>query len=548
MKKIKSKFIVSGLLLMAIVWMATDGNRFVKLAQSMEIFSQAYRAVNEFYVDETDPNLLMRNGIDSMLASIDPYTNYFSEYQMEKARINFKGFWDGVGFSVMEYNGKIVVSEVFEESAASSSEVNTGDELIAIDGARVKGKVIEDIEQTLHGKEGTQVNITLKKRNSGKEIDLNLTRSKIQRKNVPFYDMIDENTAYIVLTTFTERASENIAEALQELQKKHKPKQLIIDLRENGGGLLIEAVNICNIFVDKGQEIVSIKSKVIDWDKPFGTRNNPIDLNIPLIVLINERSASASEIVAGAIQDLDRGLLVGRKSFGKGLVQNVYDIGYNSKVKLTTARYYIPSGRCIQALDYLDGKGVMKIDTSSKLFFTKNGRKVSDGGGLSPDVFVLSNENSAVLKSLQNNKIIFDYANVYQSEHDSIVSAEKFQLSEAEFDEFLIYLKKTDIKYPIEAEIELDSTIAAAKKEGIYNLLKNGFDKISKQIETEKIKNLEKNRKLIKEALEEEIVSRYFFEKGKIQLRLRRDKDVQEAVKLFADEKRFKSLLSAGTK
>jgi carboxyl-terminal processing protease len=190
----------------------------------------------------------------------------------------------------------------------------------------------------------------------------------------------------------------------------------------------------------------------------------------------------------------------------------------------------------------------MKIDTSSKLFFTKNGRKVSDGGGLSPDVFVLSNENSAVLKSLQNNKIIFDYANVYQSEHDSIVSAEKFQLSEAEFDEFLIYLKKTDIKYPIEAEIELDSTIAAAKKEGIYNLLKNGFDKISKKIETEKIKDLEKNRKLIKEALEEEIVSRYYFEKGKIQLRLRRDKDIQEAVKLFADEKRFKSLLSAGTK
>jgi carboxyl-terminal processing protease len=416
---------------MAVVWMATDANRFVKLAQSMEIFSDAYRAINEHYVDETDPNLLMRSGIDSMLAAIDPYTNYFSEYQMEKARINFKGFWDGVGFSVIEHNGKIVVSEVFEESAASSAGVFTGDELIAIDGAKVKGKALEDIEQTLHGKEGTQVNVTLKSRENGKEKELHLTRSKIQRKNVPFYDMIDENTAYIVLTTFTERAGENIADALKELQKKHKPKQLIIVLRDNVGGLLIEVVNICKIFVDKGKEIVSIKSKIKEWDKHFGTQTEAIDLKIPLIILINERSASASEIVAGAIQDLDRGLLLGRKSFGKGLVQNIYDIGYNSKVKLTTARYYIPSGRCIQALDYLDGKGVLKSDTSSKMFFTKNGRKVNDGGGLSPDVFVLSNENSAVLKSLQNNKVIFDYANLYQAEHDSIISAEKFQLSYA---------------------------------------------------------------------------------------------------------------------
>jgi carboxyl-terminal processing protease len=548
MKKIKPKFIILGLLLMAVVWMATDGNRFVKLAQSMEIFSAAYRAINEHYVDETDPNLLMRNGIDSMLAAIDPYTNYFSEYQMEKARINFKGFWDGVGFSVMEHNGKIVVSEVFEESAASSSGVFTGDELIAIDGTKVKGKALEDIEQSLHGKEGTQVSVTLRSRENGKEKELNLTRSKIERKNVPFYDMIDENTAYIVLTTFTERAGDNIADALKELQKKHKPKQVIIDLRDNGGGLLIEAVKICNIFVDKGKEIVSIKSKIAEWDKPFGTQTEALDLKIPLIVLINERSASASEIVAGAIQDFDRGLLLGRKSFGKGLVQNVYDIGYNSKVKLTTARYYIPSGRCIQALDYLDGRGVQKLDTSSKMFFTKNGRKVNDGGGLSPDVFVLSNDNSAVLKSLQNNKVIFDYANLYQAEHDSIISAEKFQLTDAEFNDFLKYINRAEVKYPLDAEKELDSCITIAKTEGVYSQLKIAFDNLYNKIQSEKKSDLEKNLKLIKEALEEEIVSRYYYEKGKIQLRLKRDRDVQEAIKLFADEKKFKSLLSAGTK
>ena len=547
MKKIKSKFIIVALLFMAGVWMATDGNRFVKLAQSMEIFSDAYRAVNEMYVDETDPNLLMRSAIDSMLASIDPYTNYFSEYQMEKTRINFKGFWDGVGFSIIEHNGKIVVSEVFEESAASSAGVFTGDELIAVEGTKVKGKALEDIEQSLHGKEGTQVSVTLRSRENGTEKDLSLTRSKIERKNVPYYDMIDENTAYIVLTTFTERAGGNIADALKELQKKHKPKQVILDLRDNGGGLLIEAVNICNLFVKKDQEIVSIRSKIKEWDRPFSTRDNPIDLNIPLIVLINENSASASEIVAGAIQDLDRGILLGRKSFGKGLVQNVYDIGYNSKVKLTTARYYIPSGRCIQALDYRDGKGVLKTDTTSRQLLTKNGRKINDGGGLSPDVFVLSNDNSAVLKSLQSNKVIFDYANLYQAEHDSIQSAEKFQLTEAEFEDFLKYIKRPEIKFPIEAEKELDSCIVVAKSEGSFNLLKNSFDKLEKQLKNEKVKDLDKNRKLIKEALEEEIVLRYYYEKGKIQLRLKRDKDVQEAIKLFADEKRFKALLSAPT-
>jgi carboxyl-terminal processing protease len=383
---------------------------------------------------------------------------------------------------------------------------------------------------------------------NGKEKELNLTRSKIERKNVPFYDMIDENTAYIVLTTFTERAGDNIADALKELQKKHKPKQVIIDLRDNGGGLLIEAVKICNIFVDKGKEIVSIKSKIAEWDKPFGTQTEALDLKIPLIVLINERSASASEIVAGAIQDFDRGLLLGRKSFGKGLVQNVYDIGYNSKVKLTTARYYIPSGRCIQALDYLDGRGVQKLDTSSKMFFTKNGRKVNDGGGLSPDVFVLSNDNSAVLKSLQNNKVIFDYANLYQAEHDSIISAEKFQLTDAEFNDFLKYINRAEVKYPLDAEKELDSCITIAKTEGVYSQLKIAFDNLYNKIQSEKKSDLEKNLKLIKEALEEEIVSRYYYEKGKIQLRLKRDRDVQEAIKLFADEKKFKSLLSAGTK
>lgn len=547
-KQLKTKILLLSLLLLSVVWMATDTNRFVKLAQSMEIFADAYKTIHNEYVDITDPNLLMRTAIDSMLAGIDPYTNYFSEYQMEKSRINFKGFFDGVGFGIMEYAGKIIVSEVFEESAASSAAVFVGDELIAIDGAQIKGRALEDIEQSLHGKEGTQVIVTLKNRDSGSLKELNLTRSKIKRNNVPFYDMIDENTAYIVLTTFTERAGANVADALKELQKKHKVTQLILDLRDNGGGLLIEAVNLCNIFIDKGQEIVSTKNRIADWDRPFNTQGNPVDSKIPLIVLINERSASASEIVAGAIQDLDKGVLVGQRSFGKGLVQNIYDIGYNSKVKLTTARYYIPSGRCIQALEYKDGKGIRIGDTSVQFFYTKNGRRVNDGGGLGPDHYVLPNNNSAVLKSLLSNKVIFNFANFYQSKNDSIVAADKFELSDKEFNEFEKFIKAADVKYPTDLEVELDSSIAYAKKEGVYELMKAGFEKISILIKKEKDLDFEKNKKIIREALEEEIVSRYYFEKGKIQLRLKRDKDVIEAIQLFNDKNRFDKLIAPATK
>lgn len=543
LKKYRAKAIILGLFLMAGVWMATDGNRYLKLAQSMEIFAEAFKIANYEYVDPTDPNLLMRIAIDSMLGSIDPYTNYFSESQMERARINYKGFWDGVGFEIQEHNGKIIITDIFEESAASAAGVFIGDELISVEGSKVKGKAVEDIEQSLHGKEGTQVSIKLKSQDEKPEKELKLTRGKIERKNVPFYSMLDENTAYIVLTTFTERAGENVAEALKELQKEHKPKQVILDLRDNGGGLLIEAVNLCNVFIDKGESIVYTKNKVADWDRPFPTINSAIDTKIPLIVLINERSASASEIVAGAIQDLDRGILVGRRSFGKGLVQNIYDIGYNSKVKLTTARYYIPSGRCIQALEYKDGKGVIISDTAQNFYFTRNGRKVNDGGGLGPDHYVVLNNNSAVLKSLINNKIIFEFANSYRLKYDTLVAAEKFSLSEAEYNDFLRFLEKGKYKYPTEAETELESIVSKTNQEGNYELLKTSLDKIAANIQDAKKTDLAKNKQLIKEAIEEEIVSRYYFEKGKIQLRLKRDKDVQEALKLFTDPDKFKKML-----
>ena len=546
-KYIKSATVVFILVLAATLWISTDVDRYFKFAKSMEIFGEAYKIINQEYVDETDPNQLMRIAIDSMLSSIDPYTNYFSEYQMGKARINYFGFWDGVGFEITEHNGKILVSEVFEESAASASGVFVGDELLTIDGANIKGKNFEDIEQSLHGKAGTQVMVKLKSQNKNEIRELNLTRSKIERKNVPFYTMIDDKTAYIVLTTFTDRAGDNVAEALKELQKKHKVKQLVLDLRENGGGLLIEAVNLCNIFLPKGEEIVYIKNRVADWDRSFPTLNSPVDIKIPLVVLINERSASASEIVAGAIQDLDRGILVGRKSFGKGLVQNTYDIGYNSKVKLTTARYYIPSGRCIQALEYKSGVAAKITDSLQNNFKTRNGRTVNNSGGLIPDVEVKSNDNISILKSLIEDKVIFDFANKYRLEHDSISVPENFKLSESEYQGFIGFLANGNYKYPTEAEKELEKTVQKAKEANNYDLMKIQFESMSNKLKEQKKKDLAKHQKIIKETLEAEIISRYYFEKGKLQYKLTRDKDILEALKILEDQANYNKILNTSS-
>lgn len=535
---------IVSILALTFVFMSTDRNRFLKIARSMEIFNDAYRKVNDAYVDDTDPNLLMRTAIDSMNAKLDPYTNYFSEAQMERLRINYKGFWDGVGLEIIEHDDKILIKDVVEESAAAKADIRIGDQLLSIDGADFKDKAVEDIEQSLHGKAGTEVRLRIKRADGSAAKELTLKRSKVVRKNVPYYAMVDENTAYIVLTTFTERAGANVGEALKELEEDHEVKQVILDLRDNGGGLLIEAVNLCNIFLPKGKEIVATRNKVADWDRPFPTMNNPVDTRVPLIILMNDHSASASEIVAGAIQDFDRGVLLGRRSFGKGLVQNTYDIGYNSKVKLTTARYYIPSGRCIQALEYKDGKSQQIADSLRKPFFTENNRPVYDGGGLRPDFKVEKAPESTIAKSLQESKLIFEFANIYRAKQDSIVKATEFKLKESDFKDFVAYIKKQDYTYQTESEKALEKMIKQAKKEGSYTQLKSSFEKAQADIEAAKKQDIYKYQEEISRLLEEEIINRYYFEKGVIQARLTRDQDVQEAIKLFGQKEKFEKLLA----
>ncbi len=542
MKNYLSRYWFLWLFLGGALALATNG-RFTKIAQSMENFALAYRIINNDYVDETDPNELMRVGIDSMLATLDPYTNYFSEAQMVQVRMGVKGGWDGIGVELMRNKGQVVIGELIGGTPAEENDLRVGDVLLEIDGTGLEGRILDDISQTLQGKAGTKVTIEVLRPSSGEQRSLTLERTNVTKDNVPYYGMLDEETGYIVLTTFSQQAGANVKRALEALKKEHNPKQLVLDLRSNGGGYLIEAVNICNLFLSKGNEIVYTRAKIPEWDRSFKTLNNPVDLDIPLVVLMNGSSASASEIVAGALQDLDRAVLLGRSSFGKGLVQNTKDIGYSSKVKLTTAKYYIPSGRCVQALNYKNGVPVKVPDSLRQAFKTKAGREVFDGKGLEPDFEVEEAPKSALLSALLEEKIIFDYANKYRDEHDSITAAKTFSLSDADYQDFVKMAKAPWMAYQTATEKALNALEAQAKTEGTYQELKAKFAQTRELIDQEKQAAFAQDKKAIKEALEEEVVGRYFYQTGQIQNRLARDTDVAAALALFKNKQQFQQLL-----
>lgn len=524
----------------SILLLSTDFSRLMKISRNMEIFSEVYKAINEYYVDETDPNQLMRTAIDSMLADIDPYTNFYSEAQRQQVWKGLKGGWDGIGVEITKHKGRFIIDKVLEESPANRAGMWVGDEITHIDGAYLEGKKEEQVKELLQGKTGTQITVEWKRQN-GKVQSIEFTREKIRPKNVPYYNMLDDETAYIVLSTFTERASANVADAFNELQENYHPKQLILDLRNNGGGLLTEAVNLCNLFIPAGLEVVYTRNKIAKWDRSFKTLNKPIDLDIPLVILINERSASASEIVAGAIQDFDRGLLLGRNSFGKGLVQNTRNVGYNSKIKLTTAKYYIPSGRCIQALDYKEGQAVQIIDSSNQSFSTKNGRAVRNGNGLAPDLKIEKEEESAIAKRLLDEKLIFDFAVEYRNAHDSIVAAKEFKLEDKDFEYFLDFITK--YKLQTKSEIALKKVEKAVQDGDTLASARAILDRMKKNLQRIREKELRANKKRILRLLENEIIGCYHYEKGQIDVRLANDNDVKVAIELFSDKAKFSKLL-----
>jgi len=544
----KKYFKITALLVIGFMGMATTiGNqpndKYFEMIKNIEIFTNLYKEINTYYVDEVDPGKLMRTGLDAMMESLDPYTNYISESDIEGYRFLTDGKYNGIGARSKKMGDYVTITELYKDQPADRAGLRPGDQIVAIDGNDTKGKSGDAINALLRGFPNTTVQIAVRRPGTKELINLTLTRGEVQVPNVPYSGMVRDDIGYVSLTTFTRNAGMNVKNAIQKLKKENPSiKGVIFDLRDNGGGLLNEAVNISNIFIPKGELVVKTKGKVKDWDMSFRTRSAPLDTEIPLVILINGRSASASEIVSGVIQDYDRGVLLGQRSYGKGLVQNTKDIGYNSKLKLTTAKYYIPSERCIQSVEYKDGEPVDIPDEKRTPFKTRNGRTVLDGGGVKPDVFVKKVTDVGVIKNLVDQNLIFDYVTDYCLKRDSVKNIEAFRFTE--MDEFLSFLESKNFQYQTESEKLISQLEKMTDKEG-YDL-DSSLNMLSQKVKVAKKDEILRYKEEITKLIEKEIASRYFYQKGKIKMGLRNDIEIEEAVKVINDPSRYRQLLGNG--
>jgi carboxyl-terminal processing protease len=524
-----------------------EDNKYFEISKNVEVFANIYKEINTYYVDETDPAGLMRTGIDAMLGSLDPYTNYISEAQIEGFRIATTGRYGGIGASIQKSGEYAVISEVYDGFSAVKAGLKVGDVIKTIEGKSAKNKTNDEISEVLKGSPGTKVSLTIDRLQldgTMKPLDILVEREKITVPNVPYSGMINDEIGYFTLTTFTDRAGANVANALIELKKNNpKLKGVVFDLRGNGGGLLNEAVNVSNVFIKKNELVVTTRGKVKEWDKNFKTRNEPIDLNIPLVILTDKGSASASEIVSGVIQDLDRGVVLGQKSYGKGLVQNTIDVGYNSRVKVTIAKYYIPSGRCIQSVQYKNGEPVEIADSLKARFKTRNGRDVVDGGGIYPDVKIPHDELEKITLSLLNERLVFDYATLYALKNPTIATAKEFSISDADYEGFVKFVKSKKHTYETASEKMLKDLEKKAKAEKYLDAIESDLAGMRKKIEQDKAQDIYKYKKQITKLLERQIITRYYFEKGRVELGLQNDEEVAEAIKVLNNPTRYNQLL-----
>jgi len=502
-----------------------------------------------FYVDEVNPNKLVKTSIDDMLESLDPYTTFISEDEMEDFRFMTTGEYAGIGALISRQNNKIVIAEPYEGFPAQKFGLKAGDILLEVEGKSTENMNTEDVSNLLKGPANKPVKIKYERYGEKKPITVDVVREKISIDAVPYYGMLDKTTAYIRLSSFTANCSNDVKKAFLEL-KENNPHSLVLDLRGNPGGLLMEAVEIVNLFVPKGSEIVSTRGKVTQWDKVYKATSNPIDTAINIAVLTNSGSASASEIVAGAIQDLDRGIVVGTRTFGKGLVQTTRDLSYNTKLKVTTAKYYIPSGRCIQALDYShrneDGSVGTIPDSLISEFTTKKGRKVYDGGGVAPDVKIEGETLSSLSTALYQRFLIFDFATKFASENATIASPEEFEVTDDIYNQFIEFVKANNFTYESESEQELDDLIDHAKKEKYYGLAQDEFEALKAKLAPDFDKDAAAFSEEIKELMQDEIVSRYYYQKGAIRAAINDDKGIKKAVEELNSETAYAGYFKAG--
>lgn len=522
-------------------------NKNFEIARNLDIFNTLFRELVINYVDEVNAAELIKTGIDEMLASLDPYTNFIPESDIEDFRFMTTGQYGGIGALIMRRGEYIFISETYEGFPADKGGLLPGDKILEINDQSAYNRTQEEISTLLKGQPGTEVVIVIERGGHDQPLTKTLIREVVKIDNIPYYGLLDENTGYIKLNSFTQNAGREVREAFIELREEHNIKNIILDLRGNGGGLLHEAVNIANIFVDKGQLIVQTKGKIKERNMTNRTLNNPVDTEIPLVVLVDRASASASEIVAGAIQDLDRGVVIGQRTFGKGLVQNIVPLSYNTQLKVTVAKYYIPSGRCIQAIDYAqrdDNGSVASIPDSLKVpFKTQGGRVVYDGAGVEPDIFVepftLSNISIALLTRFH----IFEFANQFYQTHDEIPPADQFEITDEIFQDFLSFIEGKDYSYTTDTEMLITMLEETARDEKYFEALTDEISSIRASIAKTKKDDLITFGDEIRMLLKDEIAGRYYKQRGRIVASLNDDADIREALSLFRDREKYSSIL-----
>ena len=515
---------------------------FFEVAKQIEIFTTLFKAVNANYVDETNPGDLMDKAIKSMLADLDPYTNYFNEQDVVKFKINNTGEYTGIGALITRKEGKLIVREPYKNFPADKAGLKAGDEIIQIGDVNLSD-FKDDASQLMQGAKNTKIDI--KYIRQGKTLSTQIVLDEVAIKSVPFFGKVDNKTGYIVLSKFNQKAALETKEALEQL-KKDGAEKIILDLRGNPGGLLNEAVSICNLFVPKDEVIVTTKSKIEKHNNTYKTNREPIDTEIPLVILVDGKSASASEIVSGALQDLDRAVIVGSRSFGKGLVQRPVDLTYGTQIKITISRYYTPSGRCIQALDYLhkdkDGHAIRTASENYNAFRTKKGRTVYDGGGILPDVVMDETKTSTISEALIKNDGIFNYATAYYYKNPNLGNTIP-TITDADFADFKAFLKKQNFNFDTETEIALRNTLAAAKKEKIDATITGEYQQLMTALQKSEENQLNVNQKEIKNLLVDEIIRRYQYKEGLYQYYLKSNSEIKKATSILNDMPGYNKIL-----